>query len=127
LCAIAIAALFAVASPSAHHSYSAYQMDQLMQIDGELEAFEWISPHSLLKVRTAERMYTIEWRAPNALQRSGLSKDALKAGDHLIVTGNPRRDVAESGVINLRTIRRMADGWVWDPWKNQTAPPGSNR
>ena len=127
VCATAIAALFAVASPSAHHSYSAYHLDQVLEIDGVLDAFEWISPHSLLKVRTAERMYTIEWRAPNALQRIGLTSDVLKAGVHLIVTGNPRRDIAESGVINLRTIRRAADGWTWDPSKNQTAPPGSNR
>jgi hypothetical protein len=107
------AAMLAGGSLAAHHSYSAYHTDLVIQIDGRLETFEWVNPHSLLKIRTADASYTVEWRAPNAMLRTGIDKDWLKVGDRLIVTGNPRRDLAESGVVNLKTVQRPSDGWAW--------------
>jgi len=115
--AIAVVAMTATVAPAAHHSYSAYHMDQVIEIAGVVEQFEWMNPHSLLKVRTPQAMYIFEWRAPNGLSRIGLDSHAFKAGDRVVVRGNPRRDIAESGVANLKGVRRVADGWSWpDPW-----------
>jgi hypothetical protein len=109
LCALALTG----ATAAAHHSYAAYEMDRVIEIDGVLEVLEWTNPHSLLKMRTADASYTVEWRAPAAMARVGIDRNFLKAGDRLIVTGNPRRDLVESGVVNLKSIRRPADGWSW--------------
>jgi hypothetical protein len=113
LCAGVVAVVLAGGSAAAHHSYSAYHMDLVIQIDGELESFAWVNPHSLLRIRTADAHYVVEWRAATSMPRTGIDKDWLKVGDRLIVTGNPRRDLAESGVVNLKTIQRPSDGWAW--------------
>jgi hypothetical protein len=52
LCAVVFVAAAAGSAASAHHSYSAYHVDRLVEFEGVLEEFEWVSPHSLLKVRT---------------------------------------------------------------------------
>ncbi len=98
----------------AHHSYSAYEVDRTIEVEGILESFDYMSPHSLLKVRAEDRtLYTAEWASTSGLQRSGIDKDSLAPGDRLVLAGNPRRDIADSGILNLRSVRRPADGWSW--------------
>jgi hypothetical protein len=36
------------------------------------------------------------------LKRSGIESGTFKNGDEVILKGNPRRDFAESGVVNFR-------------------------
>ena len=115
LIASLVAAALAGVPAAAHHSYSAYQLDLIIQIDGTLESFEWINPHSLLKIRTADATYTVEWRAATQMPRVGIDKDFLKHGDRVIVTGNPHRELVRNGVVNLKTILRPSDGWAWPP------------
>ena len=122
LCAAAFIASVAVTSTSAHHSWAAFDQTQVVEIDGVLEESMWAAPHSVLKVRTAERMYTIEGPALYALRRRGLNGDILKTGDRIVVGGNPRRDIAESGVMSLGSVRRVSDGWSW-PAVSPTAAP----
>jgi hypothetical protein len=98
---------------AAHHSYSAYDRHLVVRIEGVLETVEIVNPHSLLTVRTPEAAYILEWAAPAGLQRWAIAKDWLKAGDRIVATGNPHRDIAENGVVNLKTIHRPSDGWTW--------------
>jgi hypothetical protein len=101
-------------SALAHHSYSAYHLDRTIEIEGVLEVFAYMSPHSLLKVRAGDAtLYTAEWNAIAGLQRFGIDQDTLSPGDRLVIAGNPRRDIAETGILNLRAVRRPADGWSW--------------
>ena len=102
--------VFAVPA-AAHHSYSAYHTHQLITIDGTIEAFEWINPHSLIKVRMPDRLAILEWRAVNGLQRMGLGKDFFKIGDHVVATGNPHREYGENGIVNMKSLCRMSDRW----------------
>jgi hypothetical protein len=113
LVAASVAAVLMGGAAAAHHSYSAYHVDRIIEIDGVLEEFAWANPHSLLKVRAGETLYSFEWRAANAMYRTGVERDTLKPGDRLIVTGNPHRDIAENGVANLKSIRRPSDEWRW--------------
>ena len=48
------AALCTGVSLSAHHSYSAYERDRIVEVQGVLEEFDWVAPHSLLKVKDDE-------------------------------------------------------------------------
>jgi hypothetical protein len=74
---------------SAHHSYSAYETDRIVEVQGVLEDFEWIAPHSLIKIKDEEgRLYIFEWQAPFSLQRRGIQQDTLENGDHLVLTGS---------------------------------------
>ena len=110
---VVVAGMLMSGAVAAHHSYSAYHVDQIVEIDGVIEGLDWINPHSLLKVRRADTLYTFEWLAAAAMKRRGLEPDSLKTGDRVIAAGNPRRDIAESGVLNLKSVRRPADGWNW--------------
>jgi hypothetical protein len=114
---LAIAATVAGSSLSAHHSYSAYENDRLVEVQGVLEEFEWIAPHSLLKVKDDEgRLYIFEWQASGWLQRRGIMADTLKQGDRLVVAGNPHRSFEENRILNFKSLRRPSDGWKWPNW-----------
>jgi hypothetical protein len=41
-----------------------------------------------------------------------MSRDTLKPGDRLIVTGSPSRDPSAYR-MHLKRIERPADGWTW--------------
>jgi hypothetical protein len=58
------------------------------------------------------RQYSAEWANPNRLSRDGITKETLKAGDRLIITGSPGRNASENR-IHLKRIERPADGWNW--------------
>lgn len=112
--ALITATAIAGSSLSAHHSYSAYDTDRIMEVQGVLEEFAWLAPHSLIKVKDEEgRLYIFEWQAAYSLQRRGIQQDTLKKGDHLVVTGNPHRGFDDNRILNIKSVRRPADGWKW--------------
>ena len=115
--AMAVAAGVSSASLSAHHSYSAYDTDRLVEVQGVLEEFDWRSPHSLIKVTDEEgRLYIFEWQATGSLQRRGIHADTLKKGDRLVIAGNPHRSFEDNRILNFKSMRRLADGWKWPNW-----------
>jgi len=115
--AVAILVGVAVAGgrPAAHHSYSAYDTTRVVAIEGVIEEFKVMSPHTLLTVRADGRIYTGEWLASAALKRSGIDAGTLKVEEQIVIRGNPRRDFDESGVMNLKGVLRASDGWTWGP------------
>jgi hypothetical protein len=114
LAAITAAAL----TLSAHHSFSAYYFEeQSITLEGVVQEFQYRSPHALLMfdVRDAQRQtrtYAAEWANPSRLNRQGITRDTLKPGDAVVVTGSPGRTATEYKV-HLKGIRRPADGWAW--------------
>ena len=117
LCSVAIIAAMAGGQVSAHHSYAAYERDRIVEIEGIIEDFEVVAPHSLLKVRADdEQLYTAEWQSPSGLKRIGIDPGTLRKGDRVVLKGNPRRDFAESGIVNFKSVTRPADGWSWPRW-----------
>ena len=110
----AFAIVTSVRPIAAHHSYGAYDLDRVVEIQGVIEEFEWISPHSLLKVRAEDgRLYIAEWQAPRVLERRGVARDSLNKGERIVMTGNPRRDFDDTSIMNFKSVRRPADGWQW--------------
>jgi len=113
LWALAIVGIVATGRVSAHHSYAAYDTARLVDIEGVVEDFQVISPHSLLKVKADDgRVYTFEWLATNGMTRLGVAQDTIKKGERLVASGNPRRDFDESSIVNCKLVR-MSDGRTW--------------
>jgi hypothetical protein len=118
LLALSLGALTAVASLSAHHSFSAdYFEEQNVSIEGDVIAFELRNPHAWLHLSVVDengqpQKISAEWSNPARLKQAGFTTASFKPGDHLIVTGSPGRNPAERR-IHLRTIRRPSDGWKW--------------
>jgi hypothetical protein len=101
----------------AHHSFAAYYFeDQSMTITGELAQFDYKSPHAWVHVNVRDnagqvRRYSAEWANPNRLGREGITRDTLRPGDRLVVSGSPGRD--DEYKMHLKGIERPADGWAW--------------
>ena len=98
----------------AHHSYGAYYLDRHVSIEGQIERFIFRSPHSLIELSTADgKMYVAEWDTVPRLQSAGVNSTTLKAGDRIVVTGNPARDSLDRRLALLTEVRRPSDGWLW--------------
>jgi len=103
---------------AAHHSFAAYYFeDQSMTITGEVVEFEYRSPHVWLHVAAPDpsgqtRRYAAEWANPNRLGQQGITRETLKPGDRVVVSGSPGRTAGEYK-LHLKGIERPADGWAW--------------
>jgi Family of unknown function (DUF6152) len=110
-------ALVAGASAYAHHSFAAtYLEGQSVTIEGDLVTFELRNPHSFVNVLVKDASgqmvrYLVEWGSTTQLQGK-ISRDTLKVGDHIIITGNPARN-PDDRRVRLVTLRRPKDGWSW--------------
>lgn len=102
----------------AHHSFAAtYVVDKEIKIEGKLVEFLYRNPHSFVKVEAPDdkgqtQTWAVEWGGGAQLSRDGVSRDTLKAGDHVIISGNPGRDASEHR-IRMHSITRPSDGWKW--------------
>ena len=114
---LAAVALLAGANAFAHHSFSAtYLEGDMVTIEGDLITFELRNPHSFVNVMVKDAggamvRYLVEWGSPSQLQ-GRISRDTLKAGDHIVITGNPARN-PDDHRLRLVTLRRPKDGWSW--------------
>ena len=121
-----IAVVMAVAAVSghtvyAHHSFAAtYFEDRDVTIEGTLVQFMFRNPHSFVQLtavvkgdRTkAQHAYTVEWGGGSQLSRSGITRDTLKPGDVVVITGSPARNPT-SYRVRMKSIVRPKDGWKW--------------
>ena len=102
----------------AHHSFAAtYFEDKTAKIEGELVQFMFRNPHSYVHVMARDeegniQRWAVEWANGGQLGQQGVTRETLKPGDHVIVTGSPGRNPADH-VLRMRTIERPADGWKW--------------
>lgn len=102
----------------AHHSYAAtYYVDRTQTVEGEIVEFLYRNPHSYVRVRANDekgesQVWAIEWAGVPQLAEDHITRDSLKPGDHVVVTGNPGRD-ATSHRIRMQSITRPSDGWKW--------------
>jgi hypothetical protein len=86
------------ASAHAHHSYTEFDRDRTVEIEGTLLAVKWQNPHTQLEVRVAGSnegaVWDIETGAVNALRRQNAPLDAFKVGDTVKVAGWPSKRLA---------------------------------
>jgi hypothetical protein len=112
------------ARASAHHSFAAtYIETESITIEGQLVQFLLRNPHSFVHVNVKEPdgsvvRYVVEWGSPTQLGGHGVTRDTLKPGDHVIISGNPGRNPADRRV-RLLSFKRPKDGWTWGLLPNQ--------
>jgi len=119
LVTLLVAGVLALSVPaSAHHSFAAtYFEDKTVKIEGDLVQFLYRNPHSFVHVEVKEpngevTRWAIEWAAGGQLAQGGITRDTLRPGDHVIITGNPGRnpDDHRARMVNLT---RPSDGFKW--------------
>jgi hypothetical protein len=109
----------------AHHSFAAtYLETQSVTIEGEIVQFMFRNPHSFVHVNVKEKdgtitTYNVEWGGTGQLGNTGVSRDSLKAGDVVLITGAPARNAADHR-IRMVTLKRPKDGFTWGQAPGQT-------
>jgi hypothetical protein len=119
LLALLVAGAFMAGIPAyAHHSFAAtYFEDKTITVEGKLVQFMFRNPHSFVHVEAPDdkgnmETWAVEWGGGGQLSREGVSRDSLKPGDHVIITGNPGRN-PEDHRVRMRSIKRPSDGFGW--------------
>jgi hypothetical protein len=102
----------------AHHSFAAtYMEDKTSQIQGKLVQFTFRNPHSFLQIDIKDEdgkstRWTVEWSGAGQLGSQGITRDSLRPGDDLVITGNPGRN-AEDHRLRMKSMQRTSDGLKW--------------
>jgi uncharacterized protein DUF6152 len=102
--AIAAFTLPAFTMPAvAHHSFSMFDAQQTVTLEGTVKEFEWVNPHSWLRVVVNDKttgqpaVWVLELSSPSRLVTMGLRADSMKAGDAVSVTFHPLRNGSRGG------------------------------
>ena len=95
-------AVVATSGPvAAHHSFSMFDQEHPIQIEGVVREFRLSAPHTFIilevKGEGGSQLWSLEGAAPSALVREGWSSKTLKAGDELKLTVEPLRSGAPGG------------------------------
>jgi hypothetical protein len=109
----------AVAAPLyAHHSFTAtYDESKTIEIEGTLVQFMFRNPHAFVHVMAPDengemQRWGVEWGGAGALAGQGVTRESLKPGDHVVITGNPGRNAVDHR-LRMRSLLRPADGFGW--------------
>lgn len=108
IAAIAALALAAALPASAHHSFAVYfDPDDAVTLEGTVTAFRFTNPHGTLVLEVDGEEWRAETNAPVVLRRRGWSRDSLRPGQHVSVSGWRARD--GRNYMRIREVRD-ADG-----------------
>jgi hypothetical protein len=113
-----LAACATAAPVGAHHSFpDVYSDDRTVTIQGELAQIVLRNPHSFVHLVVKDKdgslvRYAIEWVGATELGGQGVTRDTLKLGDYVIISGFPGRNPAEHRV-RMSSLRRPKDGFGW--------------
>lgn len=85
----------------AHHSAAAYETAKQITVTGNVTEFHFVNPHVLIYMTAKDEGGTVrKWQgeltSPNRLVRVGWSKDIMKSGDAISLTGYPAKDGGNS-------------------------------
>ena len=106
-----VAVGFAAPAP-AHHSFAMYDTDKTFTLQGTVKAFEWVNPHSWLRVMANDErtgrpaLWTFEMGSPSQLTATGIYANWMKPGDVVSVTFHPRKDSSRTGLLIRGAVAR---------------------
>jgi hypothetical protein len=101
----------------AHHSFGdMYLESDSVEIEGTIVDFQYKNPHAWVFVEAPDtfgqdKIYGAEWVSTSQLERAGITKSTLKAGDRVRIWGSPSKRPTETK-IHLKRMKR-SDGWEW--------------
>ena len=118
LVALVVGVLLFGVTAYAHHSFAAtYHEDKTVQIEGKLVQFMFRNPHSFVSIEAPDesgvmQRWGVEWGGAGQLGGQGVTRETLKPGDIVTITGNPGRNAADHR-IRMVSLKRKSDGFGW--------------
>ena len=92
----------------AHHSFAAeFDADSPIELTGIVTSVKWTNPHTFFYIDVENESgvwenWALELGSPNGLMRRGWTRNSLKIGDTVSVTGSRARDGSLKG--NARAV-----------------------
>lgn len=102
----------------AHHSIAGvYDSTRQVTVEGIVTEFHFVNPHPFVTMEVKNGGGSAqEWRLEMdnrwELVEVGMTRETLKRGDRIIVTGSPAREQAAS--LYIRKLDRPADGFQYE-------------
>jgi len=97
----------------AHHSFAAeYDSAKPITLTGTVTKVEWMNPHARFYIDVKDEKgemnnWELELGSTNGLMRQGWTRNSLKKGDQVTISGSLAKD--GSKLANARTVK-LADG-----------------
>ncbi len=116
---VALCAAVAGGTAFAHHSFAAeFDANAPIELTGTVTKVDWANPHTYfyIDVTTAKgdvQSWALEMGSPNGLMRRGWTRDSLKIGDVVTVSGWRAKDGATKGnarSVTMSTGRKLFAG-----------------
>ena len=108
---LALLTTVAFAAPVlAHHSFSMFDQEKVVTLNGTVKELEWTNPHSWLRIMVEdqathqERQWSIELASVGQQSRIGWTPTIVKPGDKVAVEINPLKDGTRGGTLLLITL-----------------------
>jgi hypothetical protein len=95
----------------AHHGAASYDISKMTTLKGTVTSIRWVNPHAEIDIEVNDttaktQKYIVESVSPLGLSRNGWTKDSLKPGDQISVTGN----LSKNGTHILRLKKIVFPG-----------------
>jgi len=102
---VVVLCLAMAAAAAAHHSQSEYDLRAKVEVEGSVTKVEWRSPHAWIYVDVindkGEKVnWSFELPSPVTLMRRGWTRDSLKPGDRIKVSGAPAKNFPTIAIAN---------------------------
>jgi len=123
---VAAGLVIAALPAAAHHSFAAeYDAAKPVSLHGAVVRVEWTNPHARFYVEVKEpngsaTTWNLELASPNVLVRQGWTRNSLKIGDEITVTGTAAKD--GSKMANARDVTLASGKKVFA--RSAAAPEG---
>jgi Family of unknown function (DUF6152) len=82
----------------AHHAFSAeFDANAPVTLSGPITKIEWINPHAWIHLESKSKdgkaeVWMVEGGTPNTLQRNGITRESIKVGTIIVVSGYKAKD-----------------------------------
>ena len=106
LCAALLAITLSAGPALAHHGWSGYDGDKIMNLTGTIREAGYEHPHGYVKLDVPGKTWFVVLAPPSRMENRGLQRNALTAGKTVTVVGYPNR----TDPNELRAERITLDG-----------------